>query len=95
MERVSDKNIELVIMYFKSDRFAPFRRNVIDALTELRERRAAEKAPCPEHAKMVADADWVGMDCPKCHHAMVAIDQFGLRCMMDGCGWKRDAVNSD
>lgn len=30
------------------------------ALTELRERRAAENAPCPEHANMVAEL------CPIC-----------------------------
>jgi hypothetical protein len=32
-----------------------FAKDTADALTELRERREAEKAPCPEHAKMVAE----------------------------------------
>ena len=92
MDRVSDERLDTMIMsYGAISRHNQEAHNYIYlALTELRERRAAEKAPCPEHAKMLAEPGWVGMDCPKCHHAMVAIDQFGLRCMMDGCGWTRD-----
>ena len=61
------------------------------ALLELRDRRRAEKAPCPEHAKMIAEpAQWADFQCPKCGSYSVAQDRFEFRCVAVDCGWTRD-----
>jgi len=68
MERISDDMVELLIHYVKHHQGTLAQRDaVVSALVELRERRAAEKAPCPEHAKIVED--WEHL-CPICgwHH---------------------------
>ena len=51
MDRISDDDLDLELDW---NWHTP---RIKSLLTELRERRAAEKAPCPEHAKMVAEWD--------------------------------------
>ena len=55
MERVSDERLDTMIMsYGAISRHNQEAHNYIFlALTELRERREKEKAPCPEHEKRV------------------------------------------
>ena len=62
MERVSDEwideSIEALEAIAKAEMRGPYEQ--LMALTELRDRRQASEAPCPEHAKMVAEWDIQG-----------------------------------
>ena len=55
-DRVSDDELTMLIEKW-SDPVQALEEGMLElpALVELRDRRLAEKAPCPEHAKMVAD----------------------------------------
>ena len=58
MERVSDEQLNTMIGFAADDVAeapGPLNHCRFLALTELRERRAAEKAPCQEHEKRVAE----------------------------------------
>ena len=58
MDRVSDEQLNVLIEFAAMDVAeapGPVHHTVFLALTELRDRRQASEAPCPEHAKMVAD----------------------------------------
>ena len=56
MERISDDRLDDMIEVSKmwTGNYAI---DNTSALVELRERRAAENAPCPEHAKIIAEWD--------------------------------------
>ena len=60
MDKVSDEQLDALIDFAAEDARLNFRAEFyarLNALTELRDRRQASEAPCPEHAKMVAEWD--------------------------------------
>lgn len=89
MGRVSDSTLKGLITGFEMSMHngigAKGVENILSALTELRERRAAEKNK-PEPY----DAEWTNLECPKCHTHSVCLDKFGYRCVISGCGWTKD-----
>jgi hypothetical protein len=84
MDRVSDESILYSIEYYSVGEGSDD--EVVKALTELRERRAAEKSD--PYA-----AEWTNLQCPKCKHYSVCVDKIGYRCVIDGCDWQRDLGN--
>ena len=57
MESVSDEKLDNLMAWFKYSTNKTIMPDLLNALTELRDRRQASEAPCPEHAKMVAEWD--------------------------------------
>ena len=87
MDRVSDERLESWIKFTENTEVY---NEIYAALTELRDRRQAEKT-APESY----DAEWVTDACPWClkmrgSPGMVCKDKFGLRCVVEGCGWGDD-----
>jgi len=102
MDKVSDERIaDTIYILSKSagmiweGRFAA---DMVLALMELQERRLAEKvklAKINEELERALlhqpyEAEWTSLECPKCHHENVCIDNFGYRCFTAGCGWTKD-----
>ena len=91
-DRVSDEQLNVLISFAAEDVAeapGPVHHTRFLALTELRERREAERKAKEEKPEPY-DAWWTNLTCPKCGHEAVCLDKFGYRCLMSGCGWTKD-----
>ena len=91
--RVSDETIDRLIEHWACGTWQTmdpvFANDNLSALTELRERREAERKAKEE--KPEPDfAQWADLTCPKCGHEAVCLDTFGYRCLMPNCGWTKN-----
>ena len=100
MKRVSDEQLNVMIGFAADDvAEAPGPLNHCRwlALTELRDRRQAEKKAVRPHdycgdrePDAPNTAQWADFQCPICGSYYVAQDRFGFRCVAQDCGWTRD-----